>query len=75
MFSRKKKDEAPLVRAEKAASEEPIEAYEQANEDIRYCLSTLDRQIEEKRGVAKMARRVGQVVRDVDLSFRLPKKA
>lgn len=68
MFQRKKQKAAVRI----AEPEEENSEYKKAGEEVQHCLSALDRQIEEKRGVTRMAKRVTQTVRDLDLAFRIP---
>lgn len=53
--------------------------FRSATATVNYALSTLDKQIEEKRMVQKAARKITQTVRDMDLKWSVgvkgPKKA
>ena len=52
--------------------------FRSATSTVNHALSTLDKQIEEKRMVQKAARKITQTVRDMDLKWslgKIPKKA
>ena len=56
---------------EKPARARDVEQ-ECVDETYKLCLSVLDRQIEEKRGVKRTVQRVAKAVRDLDLEMRIP---